>query len=123
MTSPARASEEIDRLAAERASAPARNINPFASLALGVLNNKDLQSWLGAVTRVGGRILGGAGVQVLKAQLASVGVSQPVLSAFEKELNREGLTLGPLSRPSPMPGSLDAMTPQALAGRWIAQKL
>jgi hypothetical protein len=121
--STARAIDAIDRLAAERASVPARNINPFASLALGVLNNKDLQSWLGAVTRVGGRILGGAGVQVLKSQLASVGVSQPVLSAFEKELNREGLTLGPLSRPSPMPGSLDAMTPQALAGRWIAQKL
>ena len=34
-----------------------------------------------------------------------------------------GLTLGAISKPSPMPGSLDAMTPQALAGRWLAQKL
>ncbi|MFT3695710.1 MAG: hypothetical protein QM831_21410 [Kofleriaceae bacterium] len=118
--STARALDSIERLSSEQAT---RNLNPLASLALGVLNDKDLQSWLGAVTRVGGRILGGAGVEVLKSQLASVGVSQPVLSAFEKELNREGLTLGALSKPSPMPGSLDAMTPQALAGRWIAQKL
>lgn len=120
--STARALDSIDRLAAERSSTTTRNFNPLA-LALGVLNDKDLQSWLGAVTRVGGRILGGAGVEVLKSQLASVGVSQPILSAFEKELNREGLTLGALSKPSPMPGSLDAMTPQALAGRWLAQKL
>ena len=121
--STARALDAIDEFAAQRTTAPTRNFNPLASLALGVLNDKDLQSWLGAVTRVGVRILGGAGVEVLKSQLASAGVSQPVLSAFEKELNREGLTLGALSRPSPMPGSLDAMTPQALAGRWIAQKL
>ena len=121
--STARALDSIDHLAADRTTAPTRNFNPLASLALGVLNDKDVQSWLGAVTRVGGRILGGAGVEVLKSQLASVGVSQPILHAFEKELNREGLTLGALSKPSPMPGSLDAMTPQALAGRWIAQKL
>jgi hypothetical protein len=121
--STARALDSIDRVIAERSTATTRNFNPLASLPLGVLNDKDLQSWLGAVTRVGGRILGGAGVEVLKSQLASVGVSQPILSAFEKELNREGLTLGALSKPSPMPGSLDAMTPQALAGRWLAQKL
>ena len=121
--STARALDAIDEVATERRMSTNRNFNPLASLALGVLNDKDLQSWLGGVARVGGRILGGAGVEVLKSQLASVGVSQPVLSAFEKELNREGLTLGPLSKPSPMPGSLDAMTPEALAGRWIAQKL
>lgn len=120
--STARAIDSIDRVAAER-SAAQRNFNPLVSLALGALNDKEIQKWLGAVTRVGGRVLGGAGVEVLKSQLASVGVSQPILSAFEKELNHEGLTLGALSKPSPMPGSLDAMTPQALAGRWIAQKL
>jgi hypothetical protein len=121
--STARALDEIDKCAAERTTAPTRNFAPLATLALGMLNDKNVQSWLGAVTRVGGRVLGGAGVEVLKSQLASVGVSQPVLSAFEKELNREGLTLGAISKPSPMPGSLDAMTPQALAGRWLAQKL
>ena len=119
--STAKALDEIDQVAAQRTATP-RN-NPLLSLAIGALSDKDVQSWLGAVTRVGGRVLGGAGVQVLKSQLASYGVSQPVLSAFEKELNREGLTLGALSKPSPMPGSLDAMTPQALAGRWLAQKL
>ena len=121
--STAHALDAIDQFVAEGTTVPTRNFNPLASLALGVLNDNDLQSWLGAVTRVGGRILGGAGIEVLKSQLASVGVSQPILSAFEKELNREGLTLGALSKPSPMPGSLDAMTPQAIAGRWIAQKL
>jgi hypothetical protein len=121
--STARALDTLDRFAAERPTVPTRNFGPLVSLALGALNDKDVQSWLGAVTRVGGRILGGAGTEVLKSQLASVGVSQPVLSAFEKELNREGLTLGALGKPSPMPGSLDAMTPQAIAGRWIAQKL
>ncbi len=121
--STARALDAIDRVAAERQTTSTRNFAPLASLALGMLNNKDVQSWLGAVTRVGGRVLGGAGVEVLKSQLASVGVSQPILSAFEKELNREGLSLGAISKPSPMPGSLDAMTPQALAGRWLAQKL
>ncbi|MFT3695822.1 MAG: hypothetical protein QM831_21985 [Kofleriaceae bacterium] len=100
-----------------------RNANPFASLAVGLLNDKDVQSWLGAVTRVGAHILGGAGVEVVKSQLAGLGVTQPVMSALEKDLNSEGLSLGALSKPSPMPGSLDAMTPQALAGRWIAQKL
>ena len=45
-----------------------------------------------------------------------------MITAFEKELNREGLTLGTFAKPSPMLGSLDAMTPQALAGRWLAQK-
>ena len=123
VNSTARALDELDKVAAERTTAPTRNFAPLATLALGLLNDKNVQSWLGAVTRVGGRVLGGAGVEVLKSQLASVGVSQPVLSAFEKELNREGLTLGAISKPSPMPGSLDAMTPQALAGRWLAQKL
>jgi hypothetical protein len=121
--STARALDTLDRFAAERRTAPTRNFDPFTSLALGLLNDKDVQNWAGAIARIGGRILGGAGVEVLKSQLASVGVSQPVLSAFEKELNREGLTLGALGKPSPMPGSLDAMTPQAIAGRWIAQKI
>jgi len=119
--STARALDAIDQLATEQRTAPSRNVGPLAMLALSALNDKDLQSWLGGVARVGGRIL--AGAEVVKSRLAGMGVSQPVLSAFEKELNREGLTLGGISKPSPMPGSLDAMTPQALAGRWLTQKL
>ena len=121
--STARALDGIDQAATEQRTAPSRNVGPLAMLALSALNDKDLQSWLGGVARVGGRILGGAGAEVVKSRLAGMGVSQPVLSAFEKELNREGLTLGGISKPSPMPGSLDAMTPQALAGRWLTQKL
>ena len=123
--STARALDAIDQFAAaQRSTARTRNFDPLTiSLALGLLNDKDVQNWAGSLARVGGRILGGAGVEAVKSQLASVGVSQPTLSAFEKELNREGLSLGPIAKPSPMSGSLDAMTPQAIAGRWIAQKL
>jgi hypothetical protein len=46
-----------------------------------------------------------------------------VLNSLEHELNQEGLTLGPLAKPSPMLGSLSAMTPEALAGQWLAAKL
>lgn len=120
--STARALDALDQLAAARATAP-RN-NPWALFALNALaNNKELQQLVGAVTRVGGRIATGAGIETLKLKLGSAGVSPPMITAFERELNREGLTLGALAKPPPMVGSLDAMTPQALAGRWLAQKL
>lgn len=115
--STARAIDKVDQIAAERASGATRN-SPRVSFAF-----KSLEPLLGALARVGGRVAGGVGLEALKLKLASVGVSPPVISAFEKELNREGLSLGPLAKPSPLVGSLDAMTPQALAGRWLAQKL
>ncbi len=129
--STARAIDAIDQLAAERvtATAPAptptttRN-NPLAMMALSAFaNNKELQQMLAPFLRVAGRVGAGIGLEAAKVKLASVGVSPPVLTALEKELNREGLSLGPLASPSPMISSLDAMTPQALAGRWLAQKL
>lgn len=116
--STARAIDHLDQLAAARATAAPRN-NPLASLLItSLLNNKNLQPWLGALTR----IATGVGVEATKAKLASVGVSPPVITAFERELNKEGLSLGALATPSPMAGSLDAMAPQALAGRWLAQR-
>ncbi len=119
--STARALDALDQRAAQRATAP-RN-NPWAMFALNALaSNKDLQNLFGALTKVGGRIAAGAGIEAAKLKLHSAGVSPPMITAVEKELNREGLTLGALARPSPMVGSLDAMTPQALAGRWLAQK-
>ncbi|MGN6109130.1 MAG: hypothetical protein ACTHU0_28750 [Kofleriaceae bacterium] len=118
----ARAVDALDQLAADRATTPTRN-NPFASLALSALANKDLQQLVGGLARVVGRVAGGIGFEAAKVKLASVGVSPPVIAAVEKELNREGLSLGPLAKPSPIVGSLDAMMPQALAGRWLAQKL
>jgi hypothetical protein len=120
--STARAIDAIDTLAADRAMAPSRN-NPYAALALSFANNKQLQQLVGGLARVAGRVAGGIGLEAAKLKLASVGVSPPVIAAFERELNREGLSLGPLAKPSPMVGSLDAMTPQALAARWLAQKI
>ena len=127
--STARAIDAIDQLAAQRVTAPAttttttRN-NPLAMMALSAFaNNKELQQMLAPLMRVVGRVGAGIGLEAAKLKLASVGVSPPVITALEKELNREGLSLGPLATPSPMVGSLDAMTPQALAGRWLAQKL
>jgi hypothetical protein len=46
-----------------------------------------------------------------------------VLNTLERELQREGLSLGPLARPPAVLGSLSAMTPEALAGRYLATKL
>lgn len=121
--STARAVDRIDQIAAANATAAPRN-NPVASLLIGsLLNDTNLAPWLGALTRVAGRIATNTGLEAAKIKLAGAGLSAPVISAFEKELNKEGLTLGPLATPPPMPGSLDAMTPQALAGRWLAQKL
>ncbi len=124
--SAARAIGAIDQVAAQRATetptTPTRN-NPLAMMALSALvNNKDLQQVLGPLVRVAGRVGAGIGIEAAKVKLASVGVSPPLITALEKELNREGLSLGPFATPSPMVGSLDAMTPQALAGRWLAQK-
>lgn len=119
--STARALDALDHLAAERTTAP-RN-NPWAMLAINAIaGNKDLQKLFGSLVNVGGRIAVGAGTEALKVKLGAAGVSPPMITAFEQELNREGLTLGTFAKPSPMIGSLDAMTPQALAGRWLAQK-
>ena len=121
--STARAIDAIEAVAAERATSPTRN-DPFAALALSAFaNNQQLQQLVGGLARVAGRIVGGIGLEAAKLKLGSVGVSQPVIAAFERELNREGLTLGPLAKPTPMVGSLDAMTPHALAARWLAQKI
>jgi hypothetical protein len=120
--STARAIDACDALAAERTTSPTRN-NPYATLALSLANNQQLQQLIGGLARVAGRVVGGIGLEAAKLKLASVGVSPPVIAAFERELNREGLSLGPLAKPSPMVGSLDAMTPQALAARWLAQKI
>lgn len=120
--STARAIDAADSLAAQRSASPTRN-DPFATLAVSFANNKQLQQLVGGLARVAGRVAGGIGLEAAKLKLASVGVSPPVIAAFERELNREGLTLGALAKPTPMVGSLDAMTPQALAARWLAQKI
>ena len=124
--SSARALEEIDKLAAARATAPTRNANPLESIVGAVLSDRDLQPWLTVRSPASARATSSAAraVQALKYQLASVGVSQPVIAAFEEELNRERAHARPAREsPHPCPARSSALTPQALAGRWLAQSL
>lgn len=111
VTTTARAIDRLDQLAAEnwqQRTAP---------------RNLSAKQILTSLARIGGRVGGKVGIEAVKLKLASVGITPPVLNAVEKELQREGMSLGPLATPPPMLGSLAALTPQALAGRWLAQKL
>jgi hypothetical protein len=121
----ARAVDRLDRLAADRwlaeQNAP-RNASPFA-LRVGKYTVGPNIPLLGSLARIGSRIAGNVGIEALKVKLASMGITPPVLSTVERELNQEGLSLGRLGAPPPMLGSLSAMTPEALAGRWLATKL
>lgn len=123
--STAHAIDRLDWIAADRwlaAQSGARNAGPFELRIGGMSLTPDLNV-LGSLARVGGRIAGNVGLEALKLKLATMGITPSVLGSVEQELNQEGLTLGPLAKPSPMLGSLGAMTPEALAGRWLAGKL
>ena len=69
---------------------------------------------LGALAKVGGRIGLQVGAAALQSKLAALGVGSQVLGELERELNREGASLGMLAAPSPQPGSLAALTKDAL---------
>ena len=123
--STARAIDQLDRLAADRwlaAQGGERNASPF-ELRIGDYKISPDIPLLGSLARVGGRIAGNVGLEALKIKLASMGITPPILNSLEGELKREGLSLGPLAAPPPMLGSFAAMTPEAIAGRWLAQKL
>ena len=121
----AHAVDHLDRLAADcwldEQSAP-RNAGPF-TLRVGNRTISPNVPLLGSLARIGGRIVGNVGLEALKLKLATMGITPPVLNTLERELNQEGLSLGWLSAPPPLVGSLSAMTPEALAGRWLASKL
>lgn len=124
----ARAVDRLDQAAAERthvrtcAARPAEHRNA-PEIAIGGLHLRPDVRILGALGRVGGRIGYAAGLEALRLKLATLGLSPPVLAAVDRELQREGLSLGPLAQPTPMLGSLAALTPQAIAGRWLASKI
>lgn len=99
---------------------PSRNA---PELAIGGYRLRPDTALLGALGRVGGRLGYAAGVEALRLKLAALGLAPPILSTVERELQREGLTLGPLARPPAMLGSLLALTPEAIAGRWLASKV
>lgn len=125
----AQAIDRLDRAAAERWQA--RTAPPTAleasrnapELAIAGYRIQPDTGLLGALGRIGGRLGYAAGVEALRLKLAALGVGPPVLSTMERELQREGLSLGPLARPPAMLGSLVALTPEAIAGRWLASKL
>lgn len=121
----AHAVDRLDRLAADRwldEQSASRNAGPF-SLRVGKYTVSPDIPLLGALTRIGGRLAGNVGLEALKLKLATMGITPPVLNTVERELNQEGLSLGRLATPPPILGSLSAMTPEALAGRWLAAKL
>jgi hypothetical protein len=78
---------------------------------------------LSRLARVGGRLGLRVGVAAAREKLAALGVSGAALGVLEDELNREGMSLGPLAAAPPLPGTLAAVTPDAVAGRWLADKL
>lgn len=65
---------------------------------------------LGAIARVGSRIGVRAGAVAARSYLAQHGISPQLLGEVERELNREGLSLGPIAR-----GGRDSMLFGSLA--------
>jgi hypothetical protein len=101
--------------------AEARNASPAFQIG-GYTIRPDMRV-LGALARVGGRVGGRVGAVALQAYLTSLGVPPGVYPELERELQKEGLTMGALGKPMPMPGSLGSLKTDALAGRWLASKI
>lgn len=106
--------------------APMRN-----ALSLRVGRYRISPNWdlLEAIGRTGARVGGELGAAALGTQLARLGLSPAVMSVLERELNREGATLGPLAPRAPStlstalhPGSL-ATTAQLRNTRGAPQDL
>ncbi len=59
--------------------------------------------WLSGLARIAGRVGMNVGAVALRAKLAALGVGPDMIGAVESELNREGLSLGPLAKPMKLP--------------------
>lgn len=88
--------------------------NAGFELKLGNLKIKPDLELLGALGKVGGRLGLQLGAAALQTQLGKLGIGAQVLGELERELNREGASLGVLAAPTPQPGSLAALTKDAL---------
>ena len=84
------------------------------SLRIGGYTVKPDVGTLSSLARVTGRLGWNIGSAALRAKLAEYGIGAPVIREVERELNREGLSLGALAKPPPMPGTLEALTTEAL---------
>ncbi len=113
----------IDRLdqAAARQWLDDRAPRNRAELRIGRFKVRPNTPLLAALGRVGARLGTNVATQALRIKLASMGVHPVMLTSIEQELNREGLSLGSLAAPPPVAG-LAALTPEAVAGRWLASK-
>ena len=60
-------------------------------------------SWLSGLASIAGRVGLDIGATVLRAKLASLGIGDDMIGLVEHELNREGLSLGPLAKPPKLP--------------------
>lgn len=107
------------QLGLQRYSPPQRR---NASLRIGGFRLSPDMRTIDALGRIGARVGGKIGLAALSYKLASLGISGPMLQEVERELNREGLSLGPLAKPPPMAGTLGALTPVGIAGRYLASR-
>lgn len=74
---------------------------------------------VGAALRTLGVVGIHAGTAVARAELAALGVTPSMLGVFESELNKGGLTIGALAKPTPPPHSFAALTSDALVARHL----
>jgi len=56
--------------------------------------------WMSALARIAGRVGVNVGAAALQSKLAALGVTGNMVSLVEEELNREGLSLGALGKPT-----------------------
>jgi hypothetical protein len=70
-----------------------------------------IPSWVSGLGSLVGRIGLDVGSLYLAPKLTALGITGPMLKLVEEELNRDGLTLGPLARPgTSMASALGAFT-------------
>jgi hypothetical protein len=116
----AHAIDQLDRDAAANWQAGTPPVASYTSprneleLSLGDVRIKPDTRLLSALGRVGGRLGYTAGMEALRLKLAAMGVTPPMLAAIDQELQREGLSLGPLAHPSPIA--------EAIAGSLLTPK-
>jgi hypothetical protein len=60
----------------------------------------DAPPWLSGLGRIAAHVGLDAGALALKSKLGSLGIGADMIGLVEEELNREGLSLGPLARPA-----------------------
>ncbi len=74
---------------------------------------------LGAALHALGVVGLDAGTAVLRAKLAALGITSSMLGLLENELNRDGMTLGAMARPTPPLHSFAALSKDALLARHL----